>query len=141
MNVASALFPSAVTLICIWHANKAVLTRCQPAFLEAEAWKEFYNSWHSIINSLTQEDYTKRLAELQQKYLPQHLQEVGYIKTTWLGPFKEKLVRAWVDQSMHFGNTATSRVEGIHALLKSYLKRSTFDLFDAWKAIYLALQN
>ncbi len=42
---------------------------------------------------------------------------------------------------MHFSNTATSRVEGIHALLKSYLKRSTFDLFNAWKAINLALQN
>jgi hypothetical protein len=41
----------------------------------------------------------------------------------------------------YFGNTATSRVEGIHALLKSYLKRSTFDLFEAWKAIRLALLN
>ena len=68
---------------------------------------------------------------MQQKYLLQHLQEVRYIKATWLIPFKEKLVRAWVDQSTHFGNTATSRVEGIHALLKSYLRRSTFDLFEA----------
>ena len=78
---------------------------------------------------------------MQQKYVSQHLEEVGYIKTTWLLPFKEKLVRAWVDQSAHFGNTATLRVEGIHSLLKSYLRRSTFDLFDAWKAIQLALQN
>ena len=78
---------------------------------------------------------------MQQKYLPQHRDEIGYIKTTWLLPFKEKLVYAWVNQSMHFGNTATSRVEGIHALLKSYLRRSTFDLFDTWKAINLALQN
>lgn len=141
MNAASALFPSSVTLLCLWHANKAVLTRCQPSFQKAEEWKEFYNSWHSIINSPTQEDYAKRLAEMQERYLPQHLEEVGYIKVTWLIPFKEKLVRAWVDQSAHFGNTATSRVEGIHALLKSYLRRSTFDLFEAWKAIHLALQN
>ena len=28
MNAASALFPSAATLLCLWHANKAVLTRC-----------------------------------------------------------------------------------------------------------------
>ena len=141
MNAASALFPSAATLLCLWHANKAVLTRCQPSFQEAEQWKEFYSFWHSIISSPTEEDYTQRLAELQQKYIPQHLEEVGYIKTTWLIPYKEKLVRAWVDQSAHFGNTATSRVEGIHALLKSYLRRSTFDLFEAWKAISLALQN
>jgi len=141
INAASALFPSSVTLLCLWHANKAVLTRCQPSFQEAEEWKEFYNSWHSIINSPTQEDYARRLAKMQEQYLPQHLEEVGYIKATWLIPFKEKLVRAWVDQSTHFGNTATSRVEGIHALLKSYLRRSTFDLFEAWKAIHLALQN
>ena len=141
MNAASALFPSAATFLCLWHANKAVVARCQPSFQDAEQWKEFYNAWHSIINSPTQEEYAKRLTEMQQKYLPQHLEDIGYIKTTWLVPFKEKLVHAWVNQSMHFGNTATSRVEGIHALLKSYLKRSTFDLFDTWKAINLALQN
>ena len=141
MNAASALFPSAALLLCLWHANKAVLTRCQPAFPEAEKWKEFYGFWHSIINSPAEEDYAKRLADFQQLYVQTHLNEVGYIKTTWLIPFKEKLVKAWVDQSTHFGNTATSRVEGIHALLKSYLRRSTFDLFDAWKAIQLALQN
>ena len=141
MNVASALFPSVATLLCLWHANKAVFTRCQPSFQQAEQWKEFYSFWHSIINSLTEEDYIKRLAEMQEKYRLYYGNEIGYIKTTWLIPFKEKLVHAWVNQSMHFGNTVTSRVEGIHALLKSYLRRSTFDLFDTWKAINLALQN
>ena len=141
MNAASALFPSAAVLLCLSHANKAVLTRCKPAFLDAQEWKEFYNFWHSIIDSPTEEEYTKRLAEMQQKYVPQHPREFGYIKETWLIPFKEKLVRAWVDQSNHFGNTSTSRVEGIHALLKSYLRRSTLDLFDSWKTIQSALDN
>jgi transposase-like protein len=108
INAASTLFPSAATLLCLWHVNKAVLTRCQPAFPEAEKWREFYNYWHSIINSPTEEEYSKRLAEFQQKYIPKHLEEVGYIKAAWLIPFKEKLVRAWVDQSTYFGNTATS---------------------------------
>jgi hypothetical protein len=67
--------------------------------------------------------------------------QVVYVKNTWLIPFKEKLVAAWVNQQRHFGNTATSRVEGIHALLKSYFKKSTFDLFEAWKSIRLALNN
>ena len=62
-------------------------------------------------------------------------------KTTTYILFKEKLVKAWVDRFTHFDNTATSRVEGIHARLKSYLKRSTFDLFKAWKAIRLVLLN
>ncbi|EAQ90237.1 hypothetical protein CHGG_02172 [Chaetomium globosum CBS 148.51] len=141
MNAASNLFPSAAILLCLWHANKAVLARCQPKFPEAEEWKEFNEFWHSIIGSPTEDEYAKRLVEFQQRYTPEHLDEVGYINATWLNPFKEKLVRAWVDQSSHFGNTATSRVEGIHALLKSYLRRSTLDLFEAWKAIRLAVLN
>ena len=118
-----------------------VLARCQPVFPEAKIWKKFYRFWHSIIYSPTEDDYDICLQEFQQLYAQIHRDEVGYIKATWLILFKEKLVKAWVDQSTHFGNTATSRVEGIHALLKSYLQRSTFDLFDAWKAIQLALQN
>lgn len=35
----------------------------------------------------------------------------------------------------------TSRVKGIHALLKSYLKTSTLDLFEAWRAMKHALLN
>jgi hypothetical protein len=35
----------------------------------------------------------------------------------------------------------TSRVEGIHGLVKSYLKRSTFDLFEVWNAMRHALSN
>ena len=46
MNAASVLFPSAAMLLCLWHANKAVLARCQPAFPEAEMWKKFYRFWH-----------------------------------------------------------------------------------------------
>ena len=36
MNAASALFPSSEMLPCDWHANKGVLSRCQPAFPDAE---------------------------------------------------------------------------------------------------------
>ena len=125
INAISATFPSATLLICIWHANKAVLAHCKRAFPDNEMWDEFYQYWHSIINSRTEDEYLGRLAEFQQKYASQHLESVRYVKETWLLPFKEKLVKAWVDQSTHFGNTATSRVEGIHALLKSYVKRST----------------
>ncbi|KAL2137775.1 hypothetical protein VTI28DRAFT_8314 [Corynascus sepedonium] len=140
INVASTLFPS-TTSLCIWHANKAVLARCQPAFPEAEKWKEFYAFWFSILDSPTEEIYEERLKEFENKYASTNLAQVGYIKETWLIPYKEKLVSTWVDLQAHFGNTATSRVEGIHALLKSYLRRSTFDLFEAWKAIRLALIN
>lgn len=53
----------------------------------------------------------------------------------------EKLIKAWVDQHPHFGNVVTSRVEGIHGLLKSHLKTSTLDLFEAWRAMKHTLLN
>ena len=86
INAATTLFPSATTLICIWHANKAVLAQCQPAFPEANKQKEFYGFWYSIINSPTEEAYTERLLEFKQKYTTEHFEEIGYIKSTWLVP-------------------------------------------------------
>ena len=44
----------------------------------------------------------------------------------------------WADQHPHFNNVVTSRAEGIHGLLNECLKRSTLDLFEAWRAIKLA---
>ncbi|KAJ3575720.1 hypothetical protein NPX13_g3933 [Xylaria arbuscula] len=93
------------------------------------------------MKSPTEEIFDKRTSEFIQKYLPTHLEEVRYVKENWLDLYKEKLVKAWVDQHPHFNNVVTSRVEGIHGLLKSHLKRSTLDLFEAWKAIKQALSN
>lgn len=87
------------------------------------------------MQSSNEEAFSKRVSDFEQKYLPDYTDEVGYIKTTWLDPYKEKLVKAWVNQYPHFDNVVTSRVEGIHGLLKSHLKISTLDLFSAWRAI------
>jgi hypothetical protein len=51
------------------------------------------------------------------------------------------LVKAWVNQYLHFGNTTTSRVEVIYAVLKEYLKRLDLNIFEVWKTIKLALFN
>jgi len=138
MNAVATYFPSSTLLLCRWHANKAVLAQCQKPILQLnqgnkslEIWKEFYGYWHSIIQSPDEEIFYKRVTEFEDKYLDLYLHEVGYIKETWLNPYKEKLVQAWVDQHLHFGNITTSRVEGIHAVLKEYLKRSDLNLFEA----------
>jgi hypothetical protein len=152
MNAAEIRPPSSISLLCLWHANKAVLRYCQPTFIHhqqgSEAyqqglsdWNEFFNHWHSIMKSPDEEAFDQRVQELERRYLPQYLEEVGYIKANWLNPYKEKLVKAWVDQHPHFGNVVTSRVEGIHGLLKSHLKKSTLDLFEAWRAMKHALLN
>ena len=160
LNAIDAVLPEAKSLLCLWHANKAVLAHCLPIFtlqehlaagIAADAsakrgsgsagWADFYNFWHSIMQSPTEAEINKRVTAFEEKYLPSHAEEVAYVKKTCLQPYKEKLVKAWVDLYMHFGNSVTSRVEGIHALLKSYLKTSKFDLFDVWRTIKHAVEN
>ena len=157
MNAVELIFPTARSLLCLWHANKAVVQRCKPAFsatdqaAAAEAalsststsyqWNEFYQLWHSIVNSSSEQIFKERVSAFERKYAPDYVEQVAYIRTNWLDLYKERLVKAWVDQHSHFGNVATSRVEGIHALLKAHLRKSTLDLFEAWRAIKHALLN
>lgn len=119
MNAAAIWFTSSKALLCLWHANKAVLQHCRPFFVsklgqatrEAEeaAWNVFYAFWHSIVASPDERIFEERLAKFEQQYSDKHLESVGYIKTYWLDPYKEMIVKAWVDKHLHFGNVATSR--------------------------------
>jgi hypothetical protein len=59
-----------------------------------------------------------------------------YVEETWL-KWKEKLVRYWVDQYLHFGVCVTSPIEGCHAVLKAYLWVSTGDLKKVFDRLLL----
>ena len=141
-------FPTAASLLCLWHANKAVLRYCLPSFTRnaedaqgLEQWKEFFKSWHELVASTNERTFNERPQKLKESYISTYVREVSYIMETWLDLYKEKLVKAWVDQYPHFGNVVTSRGEGIHELIKIHLKASQLDLLEAWRAIKLALLN
>ncbi|KAI8710713.1 hypothetical protein NCS52_01552300 [Fusarium sp. LHS14.1] len=156
-------YPDVLILDCTYKTNKygmplldligvdscQLLRYCQPRFTRQaqrdnpgiEAWNEFYGHWHSIIKSPNEQTFHERVSEFERKYLPDYIEEVRYIKANWLDQYKEKLVKAWVNQHPHFDNVVTSRVKGIHWLLKSHLKVSTLDLFEAWRSIKHALLN
>ncbi|KAJ3453309.1 hypothetical protein MRS44_017556 [Fusarium solani] len=106
-----------------------------------EEWKKFYDSWHEIVASTTEDIYNERLEKFKERYLANYVDEVGYIIETWLAPHKERFVKAWVNQHLHFEQFVTSRAEGIHRLIKTYLKTSQVDLFEAWRVINLVLLN
>lgn len=119
MNAVSKCFPFSVSLLCLWHANKAVVTHCRPAFIphkskknqsnqDLEGCKKFEDHWHSIIQSSSEDEFNQRVQKFEDAYLPQYHQEVGYIKDQWLGKYKEKIVNNWVNQHRHFGNVVTS---------------------------------
>ncbi|KAJ2975527.1 hypothetical protein NQ176_g5473 [Zarea fungicola] len=148
MNAVSRCFPAAASLLCLWHANKAVLRHCMSSFTtntedadKVARWKEFYQSWHKIVGSKDDQTFEERLQTLKDRYSTGYAREVGYIIETWLDLYKEKLVKVWVDRHLHFGNVVTSRGEGIHELIKIYLNTSQLDLFEAWRSIKLAVLN
>lgn len=119
MNAAADWFPSSKTLLCLWHVNKAVLQRCRPAFTAKSGrasyptgeggWEEFYAAWHALVASPNEQIFDNRLVKFELKYGEKHPESVGYVKTFWLEPYKEMIVKAWVDGHPHFGNVATSR--------------------------------
>src|SRR5947209_2528703 len=44
-------------------------------------------------------------------------------------------IHAWTSQNLHLGNHANSRVEGVHAMLKKYLRDSINDLHFVFEAM------
>lgn len=66
---------------------------------------------------------------------------VEYLQDTWLEPFKYNLIRYYTNDTLHFGTTVTSRAEGAHSVLKSYLQVSTGDLKQVVAKIVVLLNN
>ncbi|OBR04563.1 MULE transposase domain-containing protein [Colletotrichum higginsianum IMI 349063] len=109
IDAVATVFPSSASLLCLWHANKAVLQHYYSAFdltkkrttsgsaaskSSTDNWEEFYKSWHLIISSPSEITFQERISQLEEHYLTDHLEEVGYITSFWLDPYKEKLVKA-----------------------------------------------
>jgi hypothetical protein len=66
---------------------------------------------------------------------------IEYVKSTGLGPVKEKFVRVWTDRVMHLSNTTTNRVGSAHARLKRYVHNSLGDICKNWGEIDKMLTN
>lgn len=47
--------------------------------------------------SADQQTFDRNVRELESRFLTQYPLEVSYIKQTWLEPYKQMLVKAWVD--------------------------------------------
>jgi hypothetical protein len=74
MNAIEHTFPEAESLLCTWHANKAVLRYCSSDFSQFEgghdtsknqAWKDFYAYWHSLVGASTETAYDELLEEFK----------------------------------------------------------------------------
>jgi hypothetical protein len=69
---------------------------------------------------------------------------VTYLQNEWLKEGqRERLVKAWTSQFLHFGLRVTSRAKGAHAYIKRYLggKKTKGDLYSSWLLIEAAVIN
>lgn len=62
-----------------------------------------------------------------------------YVTRTWL-PRKERFVKAWTKQHLHFGNVVASKAEGAHSILQKHLEVCRGILYKAQKKIYLVIE-
>jgi len=140
-NALERELPSVPHLLCLWHVIKNVETHARThtfrqirddaaSTSSAVKWKDseqhrhFCDAFLRVIYSTTESEYEFRLRELHMLSSA----EARYIDDVWLSLWKRRLVRCWTDGVVHFGLQATSRVEGYHATMKTWLATSRGDL-------------
>ena len=148
MNAVGKIFPTSTALVCEFHVLQNVRARCKlDCKVKDTKGKEVKSSdlvdtiigaWKSIVNSATKELYADAVLQFR-KVCEQFPKFLNYVESTILKPLKEKIVKAWTDRVMHFGNTTTNMVESAHGTLKEYFQDSKGNLEKGWKAIHAML--
>jgi hypothetical protein len=137
MSAIRKQFPEARNLLCAWHINKNILTHLRKQFATMELWTSFMDDWNQLVHSMNEAEFTDNLKKLR---LTHTAIVVDYLEKTWL-IYKERFVLAWTKEILHLNNLVTSRVEGKHAVLKSWISTSAGDLKDVCKNIFLSVEN
>lgn len=110
-NACSAVYPQSPALLCEWHIHKCITANCKSEFPTSEEWNEFNMQWREIVQSPTIAIYNQRWLEFRDKYSSGPGSKcLPYLRKEWLKQGqRERLVKAWTSQYMHFGTTTTSR--------------------------------
>jgi hypothetical protein len=126
-NALVSQWPRTTHILCIWHINKGVLTNCKKFFDTNDAWEAFFNEWSKTWQAATVEIGLAAWRDMVARYAGRYEGLIRYLETTWM-PLKSKFWVSYTSRAFTLGNRATSRVEGAHAGLKSWLHSSQGDL-------------
>jgi hypothetical protein len=139
MNGITRVFPGCHNIFYCWHINKNVFANCKTRFSNVE-WQEFMQRWNLVVSSTSVELFDAALGAFKETYAASHPAVWNYVNNTWL-PHKEKFMACFVDEFPHFGSASTSKVEGNHHVIKSYLRVNTFHLLTLTRRLGLTLAN
>ncbi|KAK9665819.1 hypothetical protein RND81_14G138800 [Saponaria officinalis] len=133
------LFPETPHLLCRWHVNRAVESRAlrihKTVFYKDHVLRNPESRWWNVIDATSEEDFKKAWSVFSEKW-----KRMGsYISRTW-GEHAKKFVLCYTNEYFHLGNTATSRVEFAHSLLKAWLKSAHLTLDTMWSRIHSMLE-
>jgi hypothetical protein len=140
MKALTTVFPSAHNLLCVWHVNKNVLANCKKFEWDANTFDDFMSDWNQVLNSNGIELFHLIWDAFIEKWSRSHVAAVEYLERIWL-IHKEKIVRCWTNQYLHFGTTSTSRGEGNHFVVKRYLKIANGDMLMVLNNLERLLQT
>lgn len=138
LPVIPEIFPNSHHLLCTWHINNNVLSKCKNNFDTKEDWETFFTDWKTIMYADSEDDFWTKWGDFSIKY-NQH-EVVEYLATTYI-THASKFVRCFTNRVLHFNTTTTSRGEGGHAVLKRHLGSSTGDLKTVVDQLDLLLQK
>lgn len=140
INALKTAFPESAIIVCIWHIQQKVLAKCKEVHLTDEVKDEFMRSWNSVVEAPSEQLFYSGLCNLETNFNVSAKEVVMYVLNHWL-PYKENFVHAWTDKYLHLGELASSRSEGAHYTIKSWIKTSTGDLQVVVDRIELALEK
>ena len=118
-------------ILCRWHFFKDVeaYAKGSMCFESVDAIKIWLDELRNIINELEVASYRTCLSQ----FLHETPSKVcDYLKKEWL-PYEVMLSSCFINDAKHLGTTSTSRVEGAHHRLKTFLTGKKSSLHDVVK--------
>ena len=143
INALKEVLPTARRILCLWHINKAIEAQFKRCFKDLisgpdleqgrqmlnEEWDTFNTLWRTVYRASEPTTAFFAWARLQATY--ENNPYIGpmcrYLRIQWY-PFKEAFFYCYTKQYLHFGNSVTSRLEGMHSVLKKALGGCQNDL-------------
>lgn len=108
LKAMQTIFLGATNLLCKWHINRNVLSKCKKLFETKEKWDRFIMSWNVLMSSSSEDHYNYQL-NLYLKEFSTYLEALQCISCSWFDPSMERFVAAWTNKFMYFGNSTTNR--------------------------------
>ncbi|XP_012854485.1 PREDICTED: uncharacterized protein LOC105973988 [Erythranthe guttata] len=118
------LFPYVILMDCTYKTNRNVEANASKFLGNTKLGVLFRRTvWAKLVESETEEEYECNYREIVSLY-GQYLKLITYINETWL-IYKERFVKCWTNNIVHFGNMTTNRVESAHRASKRWIQTST----------------